>query len=121
MLLAVANESTMVTAADLEKLVNACATQIKLHVAPAWDMIPPPIIIYEDRKHIPPDADILTIMDDSDQSGSVGYHRVSPDGRPYLRVFVNPILTHGGEILTTSLSVSTVMSHETCEWFVNRF
>src|SRR2546427_7439946 len=115
------NESTMITAADLEKAVSACATQVKLHVAPVWDMVPASIITYEDRRQVTATTDILTILDDSDQAGFLGYHRVTPDGSPYARVFVNPILTHGGELLTTSLSVSTVMSHEICEWFVNQF
>jgi hypothetical protein len=121
MFLAVINESTAITQADVAKAVQACADQLKMDVAPAWNMIPPPIVIFEDKEEIPDDADILTILDKSDRSGHVGYHRVTPAGRPYLRVFVHPILIHGGELLTGSLSVSTVMSHEICEWFVDRF
>ncbi len=121
MFLAVTSVSRIITAADVEKAVSACATQIKMHVAPIWDMIPALVVFYQDVRHIPAIADILTIFDDSDQSGFLGYHRVTPDGRPYLRVFVNPILTHGGELLTTSLSVSTVLSHEICEWFIDPF
>jgi len=120
MLLAVTNESTKFTATDLDKAVSACDTQMKLHLAPVWEMIPAPIVVFEDTRRIPADADILTILDDSDQAGFLGYHRMTPDGRPYSRVFVNPILNHGGEMLTTSLSVSTVMSHEICEWFIDR-
>jgi hypothetical protein len=76
--------------------------------------------MYDDKKQIPAAADILTVRDDSDERGRVGYHRVEPNGRACLRAFVKPILNHGGELLTTSLSVSSVMSHEICEWLVNR-
>jgi len=84
-------------------------------------MKPPEIVLCPSTAHAPEGADILTIQDDSDAGGFLGYHRVTPDGKPYARVFVNSIFMHGGEMLTTSLSVSTVMSHEICEWFVNPF
>jgi|SRR5215217_2393269 len=121
MFLAVINESTAITHADVVKAARKCDAQLQMHVAPAWNMIPPQIVSCENREQIPDDADILTILDQSDSPGHVGYHRVTPDGRPYLRVFVHPILIHGGEFLTGSLSVSSVMSHEICEWFVDRF
>jgi len=121
MLLAVTNESTAIAHADVATVVKTCTVQLEMHVAPAWNMIPPQIVVFDDKEQIPDDADILTIVDKSDRLGHVGYHRVSPDGRPYLRVFVHPILIHGGELLTGSLSVSSVMSHEICEWFVDRF
>lgn len=121
MFLAVINESTAITQADVVKAVEICDAQLRLHVAPAWNMIAPQMVSYKSREQITNDADILTILDRSDRSRHVGYHRVTPDGRPYLRVFVHPILMHGGELLTGSLSVSGVMSHEICEWFVNRF
>jgi len=120
MFLAVTSESKVIAGKDMERAVNACTTQIKQHVAPTWDRIPAHIILCEDKKEIPAVADVLTVLDDSDQSGYAGYHRVAPEGKAYSRVFVKPILIHGGELLTTSLSVSSVMSHEICEWFVNR-
>jgi hypothetical protein len=121
MFLAVINESTILQVADLQKAVAACASQIKLHVAPIWDMVPASIVYYSDKKDVPPGADLLVALDQSDQAGAMGYHRETPDGLPYGRVFVQPILNHGGEPLQGSLSVSADLSHEVCEWFVDRF
>jgi len=121
MFLAVINESKTMPEASVQPAVRACAAQLKLHVAPAWDMVPASIVYYADKRQIPAGADILTILDSADQAGLLGYHRVTPDGKPYSRVFVNPIMNHGGEFLTGSISVSAVMSHEVCEWFVDRF
>jgi hypothetical protein len=119
MFLAVVNESTLIKPADVQKIVGACAAQLKLHVAPAWDMVPAPIIYYSDKKQIPAGADILTILDSSDQAGFLGYHRVTPDDQQYARVFASPIMNHGGEFLSGAMSVACVMSHEVCEWFVD--
>jgi len=119
MFLAVVNESTLLDVADLKKAVGACAKQLKLHVAPTWDMVPPPVVFFNDKKQVPAGADILTVLDNSDQAGFLGYHRVTPEGMPYSRVFVSPILNHGGDPLTGALSVSTVLSHEICEWMVD--
>ena len=121
MLLAVVNESSAIGPADVAEAVKVCTTQIEMHVAPAWNLIPPQIVVFERKEQIPDDADVLTILDRSDRPNHVGYHRVAPDGRPYLRVFVHSILIRGGELLTGSLSVSNVMSHEICEWSVDRF
>lgn len=121
MYLAVLNESKLFSAAHTQAAVSACASQIKLHVAPVWDMTPASIIYHRRKKEVPPGADILVILDDSDQAGALGYHRETPDGKPYGRVFVRPVLNHGGEPLSGNLSVSSVFSHEVCEWFVDRF
>ena len=120
MYLAVLNESTLFTTEDAKATVSACATQIRLHVAPLWDMVPAPVVYHRDKSEVPPDADILTILDDSDQRGSIGYHNVTPDGTPYARAFARTIYNHGGEMLAGNGSVSSVISHEVCEWFTNR-
>jgi len=121
MFLAVLNQSTQITAEDVQTAVRTCASQMKLHVAPYWDMVPPSIVYYADEKLIPPGADILILFDSSDQAGALGYHRVTPEGLPYGRAFVSPVLNHGGTPLTGTMSVSAVVSHEVCEWFVDRF
>jgi hypothetical protein len=121
MYLAVFDESTLFSTPDIKATVSACATQIKLHVAPLWDMVPAPIVYHTDKNDIPLGADILAILDDADQAGALGYHSETPDGKPYARAFVRPITNHGGEMLIGNGSVSSVVSHEVCEWFVDRF
>jgi hypothetical protein len=62
----------------------------------------------------------LVIMDDPDQAGALGYHTEDPDGKVWGRVFVKPVLENGGSALTGALSVSSVLSHEVLETFVDR-
>lgn len=121
MLLAVVNESTSMKEREVQRAATACAAQLKLHMAPAWGLVPADVVYYADKKAIPDHAEILTVLDSADQAGFLGYHRVTPDDQPYSRVFVDPILNHGGELLTSALSVSAVMSHEACEWFIDPF
>jgi hypothetical protein len=119
--LSVINESTKFDNLDAKRAVAACAAQLKLHVAPLWDMLPGAVVFYADPAEMPPTADILAILDDADQAGALGYHDETPEGKPYARVFVSPVLEHGGNALSGTLSVSAVLSHEVCEWFGDRF
>ena len=121
MFLAVINESTQMPETAVQRAVACCAKQLKIHVAPAWNMVPAPVIYYASKTQAPQNADILTILDDTDQAGFLGYHRLTPDGKPYSRVFVNPVLNHGGELLKSEMSVSAVLSHEVCEWFADAY
>ena len=87
MFLAVVNESTLMPEADLQKAVGACAAQLKLHVAPAWDMVPAPIIYYADKKQIPKGAEILTILDSGptrrDSSATIASRLMTNHTREY--------------------------------------
>jgi len=121
MFLALLNKATLIEKVDVQAAVRACASQNKMHVAPFWDMTPAAIVYYDDERQVPPGADILTLLDESDHSGAFGYHRVTPEGLPYGRAFVKPILNHDGTALKGSVSLSSVLSHEVCEWFTNRF
>src|SRR5947209_7528366 len=121
MFVAVLNQSTQFSDADAQKSVKAVAAQIKLHAAPMWDMVPAAVVFYGSETDVPADVDRLVILDDADQADALGYHDETPDGKPYGRVFVRPVLEHHGTPLTGSLSVSAVLSHEVCEWFGDRF
>lgn len=121
MQLAVLNQSTLVSAETVAKVVDACDKQIRLHVAPQWSISPALVVHCQDEASVPLDAHRLTILDDADERRAFGYHRVTPAGQPYARVFVRRIFNHAGELLTGSLSVSSVISHEICEWFVNPY
>lgn len=121
MLLAVLNASTLMPADAAVRAVEACAKQIWLHVAPQWDMLPATVLYCEHEQSVPAEAFRLTILDQADEPRVAGYHRVTPEGLPYARVFVGRILNHAGELLTGMLSVSSVISHEICEWFVDPY
>src|ERR1700738_3690548 len=112
MFLAVTNLSKRFSSADAQTAVSACAAQVKLHAAPMWDMVPASVVFYADPNQVPSAADRMVILDNADQAGALGYHDETPDGKPYGRVFVAPVLDHGGTALSGSLSVSAVLSHE---------
>jgi hypothetical protein len=121
MLLAVVNKSKLITHEQVQTAIGACARQVRLHIAPAWDMLPAPVIFYDDEAKAPHGADLLVILSDPGHAHALGFHRETPRGRPYCRAFVKPILDHGGSLLEGQLSVSATLSHEVCEWLVDPY
>jgi hypothetical protein len=63
----------------------------------------------------PAGAMLAYFLYNSDVAGALGYHDVDPNGNPYIRVFVETILSNGGTTLTGSLSVSVCAGHEADE------
>lgn len=57
----------------------------------------------------------IVLLDNPDVANALGYHDVGPDGKPYARIFLDPIFSNGGTWTSGSLSVSAVISHEVCE------
>jgi hypothetical protein len=121
MLLAVVNKSKLITHEQVQTAIGACAKQVRLHIAPAWDMLPAPVIFYDDEDKTPHGADLLVVLSDPGHAHALGFHRETPRGRPYCRAFVKPILDHGGSLLEGQLSVSATLSHEVCEWLVDPY
>jgi hypothetical protein len=72
-------------------------------------------------KGVPVGSIPMLIVDNPGVANALGYHDVDPQGVPYGRVFVDPVLDNGGTVLGTggdpSLSVSAVLSHEVLEWW----
>ena len=56
---------------------------------------------------------------DADLADGAGYHDVDPQGRPYIRVFVNTILSHGGSTFGDDPAVSGCASHEAVEFAID--
>lgn len=107
----VINKSTQLKDADFQLMVEACTAQLTQHVAPmwlkgAWNVVKnqPDTVGYP-----------IVILDDPDQAGALGYHTESPGGKVWGRVFVKPVINAKGTMLTGSLSVSAVLSHEMIE------
>lgn len=115
MLIAVQNLSTVVTDEDTQRMVAAVARQVRYHFSPGWGLSPVPVVFYGKGAVLPVGADLIAILDDSDQAGALGYHDETPDGQPYGRVFAKPSLDNGGAVLTGGLSVSVTFSHEVLE------
>lgn len=120
-MITVVNRSTSVSNADVQKMVRACAYQLKNHAAPAWGKTPIPVVYSVTEATAPPGSWVIGVFDTSDQAGALGYHDVTSGDVVYGRVFARPVLDHGGDALTKELSVASVLSHEVLETFVDPF
>lgn len=99
----------------LSQMASAVNLQMSRHVGPAWDMINWGIGYYAVESSVPAGYCKLYIFDNSDQAGALGYHDQDMGGKPYGKVFVNPIIGSGGSDVLGANSVSVVISHEACE------
>jgi hypothetical protein len=98
-------------------IAQAVSKQLRLHAAPAWQALPWTCALYQDPNLVPRSAYRLWLLDDSDAAGALGYHDQDPQGVPYGKVFVQPILDSGGDVLSSANSVSVTVSHEALEMF----
>ena len=108
MKIAIINKSTLVSAADVTRMTAAVYRQVKWQVSKAWELKPPLVVEAADEASAPVGATKVMIFDDADVAGALGYHDVGPDGLPYGKVFAKVSLDN-------NVSVSSVLSHETCE------
>ena len=99
--------------------VSAVAHQLRYHAAPAWGKSPVPVVFTSNPQDAQPGTYVIGILDDSDQANALGWHTEDAQGRVYGRVFASPVLDNGGNALTRSLSVASVLSHEVLEAFID--
>lgn len=121
MLIAIVNQSSLVSNPDAATMTRAIASQIQLDVAPLWDRTPAAVIFYTDPSAIPPEAHVITLTDTiKDQpAGVLGYHTEDQGGKLWGVVAAQPELSNGGEVTVGDWSVSSVLSHEVLEMFVD--
>lgn len=134
-MIVVVNSSTLVSDADVALMTRACAAQLK-HVAEHWNFKQMPVVFQQNTnsyadprvqlnsvvslvKQNQPGAWIINIMDNADQAGVLGWHTEEQGNVIYGRVFAKPVLDNGGTTLGGSLSVSSVLSHEVVETYVD--
>lgn len=118
-MITVVNKSTRCTDADVRTMTRACATQVQKHAAPAWGQLPIPVVYAAHEEEAPPGAWVIAVLDDPDQADALGWHTESQGELIFGRVFAAPVLDNGGAVLTGSLSVSSVLSHEVLETLVD--
>jgi hypothetical protein len=109
------NHSSKISNDDLQLMIEACKIQLRDHAGPSLGRIPWDVKLGGD------DGFSMNIFDDSDHAGALGYHSQDPNGKVWGRVFVNPVINHGGTILNGTNSVSVVLSHEILETFYNPY
>lgn len=141
MRIAVLNKSTRVTDAHASAMTLAVQMQLDTQVSVLWERLPPyfsffadpskmqtidKLLIYTDSFReglvVSDDWDQIILFDSPDQANVLGYHSEGPDGRPYGKVFVSPVLDNGGGILDggrIGVSIASVLSHEAVELFID--
>jgi len=118
--IAVLSKSKKVSASDAQAMTQACYQQLERHAAVAWGRVPCPVIFHADPSTVPDNAEQIILFDSPTEAGALGYHTETPDGRIYGRVFVNPVLnSKGGTVLEGAMSVSSVLSHEVLEQYID--
>jgi hypothetical protein len=105
--ISVINASTVVDDGDVPPVIQALQQQVSNDFLPPWG-------VDADLNFIPagsaPPAGTwwLSILDDSDQAGALGYHDLTPDGLPLGKVFAATDLKYGSRWSVTA-------SHELLE------
>jgi hypothetical protein len=125
MLIAVINESTMVTNAQVQTMCQAIQIQFDLHCAPAWNEKAPTITFYANKAKVPGWAWVINMLDNSTQAGALGYHSEDNDVVDAF-IFAAPVLQNAGVVLydpknPQNVSVASVLSHEAMEMFGDRY
>jgi hypothetical protein len=121
MLISILNQSTLVSDADAATMTEAIAAQVRLDAAPLWDRAAAAVVFYTDASAIPPEAHGIAIVDTiADQpQGVLGFHTEDRGGKLWGVVAAKPELDNGGKTTTGDWSVSSVLSHEVLEMFVD--
>lgn len=126
MLIAVINESTMVTNSQINVMCQAIQIQLNLHVLPAWNMKSGTITFYTDKTKVPGYAWVISMLDNSTQAGALGYHSEDND-KVDAFIFAAPVLQNDGTVMVfdpknpSQYTVSATLSHEVCEMVGDRY
>jgi len=121
MLIAILNQSTLVTDADAQTMTQAIASQVQSDAAPLWDRAPAVVEFHTDASTLPATARGIALVDTiQDQpQGVLGFHTEDRGGKLWGVVAVKPELDNGSQVLTGDWSVSSLLSHEVLEMFID--
>jgi hypothetical protein len=104
--IAVLNPSTVMSDDDVQALLPVMQKQVE-QFAEAWNADADLVFVPTDET--PPEGSWwLSVLDNSDQAGALGYHDVTNEGLPLGKVFAGADLAHG-------YKVSVTFSHELLE------
>jgi hypothetical protein len=121
MLIAILNQSTLVSDTDAASMTEAVAAQVRYDAAPLWDRAPAAVVFYTDPAAVPAAAHGIAIVDTiQDQpQGVLGFHTEDQGGKLWGVVAAQPELDNGAKVTTGDWSVSSVLSHEVLEMFID--
>jgi hypothetical protein len=110
--IAVMNESTAISDADVQKMVPAFDQQWNKDLGPVWG-VDVATFTFVPKPQMPAAGSWwLVFLDDSDQAGALAYHDLTNEGLPISKVFV-------ATLLADKASVSVGATHELCEMAVD--
>ena len=103
----VVNEATCITLAQLKPIVAAIQAQVHLDFFPAWGR-DANLSLLDSPSLVNPHHWLMTILNNSDQAGALGYHDMTASGLPIGKIFAETDLIYGS-------SLSVTISHEVME------
>lgn len=105
--IAIINESTVCTDAEIKGYIDPLQTQVSRDYAPVWGLNAI-LTFYSKGSTIPSDSWQIAILDNSNQAGALGYHQTTTTGMPQGFVFAATDKQYKS-------SVSVTISHELLE------
>jgi hypothetical protein len=128
MLIAVVNESSLVSNDEVSLMTQAIQTQLNLHFCPAYNQKPIPVKFYSDENKVPGYSWVIHIINDDKQvEGALGFHEEEKSGRIDGYIMCEPILSNGGAVMLfdpknpAQYTVSATLSHEILEVCGNEY
>jgi hypothetical protein len=110
--IAVMNESTVASDADIQNMIPAFSQQWNKDLRPIWGVDAAVFVWVAKNQMHAAGAWWLVFLDDSDQAGALAYHDLTNEGLPISKVFVKTLTTDGA-------SISVGATHELCEMAVD--
>jgi hypothetical protein len=112
--IAVTNHSTVVSDAEVQAALPDFQTQLNRDFEPAWGRGASLAGLVAKNQQPAPGCWQIVLLDDADQAGALGYHDVTPDGRPLSKVFVKTTKDAGE-------SWTVVFTHELLEMLADPY
>jgi len=110
--IALMNELTAISDADVQKMLPAFDQQWNKDLAPIWGVDPASFAFVPKGRMPASGAWWLVFFDNSDQAGALAYHDLTNEGLPISKVFVKTLNADNA-------SVSVGATHELCEMAVD--
>lgn len=104
--IAVVNESTLMSNAEVYHFVPALQHQVRRDFAPLWGCDATVVTMLPSQ--VQGFHWVLGVFDNADQANALGYHDLTPAGKPVMKVFV-------ADSQSANVTVSSVASHELLE------
>lgn len=100
-------------------MTRACSRQLHRDAAPSWGKKSMGVHFITDPSEAQPGDWVLALLDDSDQAGALGWHWQDQNDVIYGEIFARPSLDAGSTALTGPYAISSVLSHEVLETYVD--